>query len=203
MTIRWKSKKLLAVAAAVIAVGGGTGAGVAATQANDPSSERQAFLADAASRLGVQQSQLSDALEQAALDRLDAAVAAGRLTADQASRIRQAIQSGQGMPFGPGRPGGHRGAFAEAAADYLGLTTDELRAQIEGGKSLAQVAQAQGKSVDGLKQAMLADAKSHLDVAVTGGKLTADQAKQILDRLTSHIDDLVNHAGPPAMGPRP
>ncbi len=201
MSIQWKSKKMLVIGASVLAVGAGTGAGVAATQADDPASERQAFIADAAGRLNVQPAQLSDALKQAAIDRVDAAVAAGRLTADEATQIKQRLQSGQFGPGGPGGPMGHaRHEFAKAAADYLGLTTDQLRTQIESGKSLADVAKAQAKSVDGLKQAIVADAKSHLDQAVKDGKLTADQAKQLLDRLTSHIDDLVNHTGPPPMG---
>ena len=59
-----------------------------------------------------------------------------------------------------------------AAASYLGLTVDQLRTQLESGKSLAQVAQAQGKSVSGLKAALIADAKSHLAEAVADGRLT-------------------------------
>ena len=70
-----------------------------------------------------------------------------------------------------GLPGIHRngGPFAPAAK-YLGLTQEQLLTQLRDGKSLAEVAKAQGKSVDGLKQAILsamtADLKEHVDKLV-------------------------------------
>ena len=42
-----------------------------------------------------------------------------------------------------------------AAANYLGLSPQDLRTQVEAGKSLGDIATAQGKSVDGLKAALL------------------------------------------------
>jgi len=57
---------------------------------------------------------------------------------------------------------------------------------------LAAVAKAQDKSVDGLKKAMLADAKTHLDQAVKDGMLTEAQAKEELGEMSSRIDALVN-----------
>ena len=53
-------------------------------------------------------------------------------------------------------------AVNEAASSYLGLSTDDLRAQLANGQSLADVAQASGKSVDGLTQA-IADAITKTD----------------------------------------
>ena len=68
----------------------------------------------------------------------------------------------------------------------------QLLQKLSGDKSLADIAKAQGKSVDGLKQAMLADAKKHLDQAVKDGMLTEAQAKEELNELRSRIDDIVN-----------
>src|SRR5207244_3715659 len=94
------SKKILAVGGAtLLLVGGGVGGAIAAGGSDNPSAERQAFLSDAANRLGVSSAQLEDALKQAALDRVDAAVAAGRITQALADRIKQRIESGE---FGPG-----------------------------------------------------------------------------------------------------
>ena len=42
----------------------------------------------------------------------------------------------------------------DASAQYLGLSADDLRTQLQGGKSLADIAKSEGKSVDGLKQAL-------------------------------------------------
>jgi hypothetical protein len=80
----------------------------------------------------------------------------------------------------------------KAAADYLGLTIDELGQQLKSGKSLADVATAEGKSVDGLKQAILDAARSELDKSVAAGDLTADEEQQILDQLRAQLDDIVN-----------
>jgi DNA-binding CsgD family transcriptional regulator len=83
----------------------------------------------------------------------------------------------------------------ESAAAYLGLSEQELAHELEGGKSLAEVATAQGKSVEGLKQALLDAAKSGLDQAVADGHLTADEAQAILSKLRVAVDDLVNGKG--------
>jgi hypothetical protein len=80
----------------------------------------------------------------------------------------------------------------KAAAGYLGLSIDELRQQLESGKSLADVATAEGKSVDGLKQAILDAARSALDESVAAGDLTSDDEQQILVQLRAQLDDIVN-----------
>jgi hypothetical protein len=197
------SRRVLVIGgAALTLVGGGVGGAIAASGSADPAAERQAFLSDAANRLGVTSAKLQDALKQAALDRVDAAVAAGRLTEAQAAAVKQRIESGRlGAAFG--HLGSHRGlrGFGEAAAAYIGVTREQLRQELMGGKSLAQVATAHGKSVDGLKQAILDAAEKRLDLAVSAGRRTSAQEQSLLDRLKSRIDDLVNHTGPPS-GPR-
>jgi hypothetical protein len=88
----------------------------------------------------------------------------------------------------------------DTAAKYLGLTPAQLRAQLEAGKSLAQIAKARGKSVSGLKSAMLGAARSGLDQAVKDKVITSAQEQRILSRLTSRLDNLVNRA--PELGRR-
>ena len=92
---------------------------------------------------------------------------------------------------------GHAGGL-DAAATYLGLTVDQLRTQLAAGKSLADVATAQGKSVSGLVDALVADLKTHLDRAVSAGRLTGAQESTILADATSRITTMVNTAGLPA-----
>lgn len=104
----------------------------------------------------------------------------------------------------PGRPGGGLGAdFANAVAGYLGITKAELRTARDNGTSLAQLAMQNGKSVSGLEDAIYADAKAHLDKAVSAGKLTSAQESAMLSNLQSHLDGMVNATGPPPMGPPP
>ena len=143
----WSSKRALAVGAAALALVAGTGAAVASTGGS--SSERDAYLAAAAERLGVSVDKLKEALKGAALERLDAAVAEGRIDAERAAAIRERIQSGEGF-FGFGHGFGHGlggfgfhglhgpGVFA-AAADYLGLDTQALLDKLRSGQSLADV----------------------------------------------------------------
>ena len=187
--------KIVAGAVAAAAIAGG-GAAVAATQLRSPSEESQAIVNDAAAQLGVQPQALSNALKKALENQVDAAVAAGRLTKEQGDALKQRIESGQApLFFGPGFGGhdrGHHLGDLDAAASYLGLTEDQLRTQLQSGKTLADVAKAQGRSVDGLIDALVADAKEHLDDAVADGRITKAQEDQILADLKQRITDRVN-----------
>ena len=102
---------------------------------------------------------------------------------------------------GPGVPGARAG-FLDAAATYLGVTKADLRTAHQNGTTLAQLAEQKGKTVAGLKQAILAGAKADLDKAVAAGRITAAQETTRLADLQSHLDDIVNGTGPPS-GPPP
>jgi hypothetical protein len=191
-------RKVIAGAAAALAVGG-AGAGVAATKlTSSPGEESKAIVNDAAKSLGIEPSKLSAALKKAFEDRIDAAVAAGRLTKQQGDELKQRIESGDFPIFGPPAFGHGFGAphpffhGLGAAATYLGLTEEQLHNRLESGKTLAEIAKAQGKSVGGLKAAMLKDAKSHLDAAVKAGRLSSAEEQRVLADLEQRIDDLVN-----------
>ena len=183
---------------AVLAVVGAGGA-IAATKLLTPAERSQAIVNDAAHQLGVDPAKLSDALKKALENQVDADVAAGRITKAEGDALKQRIESGEYpiFGFGPDRRGvfehhGPFGAKLDAAASYLGLTEAELRTQLEAGKSLADVAKAQGKSVSGLVDALLADAKAKVAAAVKDGRLTQAQADDLLNGLKDRITDLVN-----------
>lgn len=191
-------RKVIAGAAAALAVGG-AGAGVAATKmTQSPSAESKAVINDAAKTLGIAPSKLSAALKKAFEDRIDAAVAAARLTKQQGDELKQRIESGDFPLFGPPAFGPGFGAphpffhGLDAAATYLGLTEAQLESRINNGKTLAQIAEAEGKSVDGLKAAMLKDARAKLDEAVKAGRLRKAEEQQVLKDLGQRIEDLVN-----------
>ena len=190
------SKKVLAATVAGLAVAGG-GAAIAASQTDSPGSS---FLDSVAEHLGVSSQELEDATKAAAIDQVDQALEDGKITQEQADAMKERIESGEAPFFlGPGAfgfrhefggPGGPEGGFD--GPGHLGLTEDELHEQLRAGKSLAEVAEAQGKSVDGLTEAILAGAKSGLAEAVANERLTQEQADAIYERLQSSIDDLVN-----------
>jgi hypothetical protein len=96
-----------------------------------------------------------------------------------------------GGPGGPGGPGG-LAAGLDDLATFLGLKPADLLSQLRSGKSLADVAKAQGKTVADVETEITTLATKRLDAAVTAGKLTKDQEKNLLDGLAKHLDDFVN-----------
>ena len=89
----------------------------------------------------------------------------------------------------------------DAAAAYLGSTTDALLTQLQSGKTLAQVADAtSGKSKAGLIAALVTHEKAELVDAVKAGRLTQSQSDTIGATLTQRFTDFVNGVRP-AMGP--
>lgn len=183
---------VVALALSVVAVGGAIGA----TKLT-PKQESQAIINDAAQQLGVEPTELTDALKQALKNRVDAAVKDGRLTEEQGGELKERIDAG-GVPFfGVGR-GFHKhfhGPFhakLEAAAEYLGMTQAQLEDALEDGKTLAQVAKNQGKAVDGLVDALVEGAEQKLQDAVEAGRLTEAEKSEMLDGLRDRITDLVN-----------
>jgi hypothetical protein len=168
-------KRRIAIGAAGLTIlGGGGGAYALADRGNDD--ERQAFLNNAAKRLDVSPAKLRSALKGAMDDRLEADVKKGLLTQKQADAIKQHRRPAGGPRFErrAGAPPMMEGA--QAAAKYLGLTDAELRKKLESGKSLAQVAKDENKSVDGLKKAIKDAVEAKLD---------------------ARVDEMVNRSGPP------
>ena len=192
-------RKLIAGAVATSAVVG-TGAAIAADKIGSPKEESQAVVNDAAKQLGVQPSALSDALKKALENRVDAAVAAGEITKAQGDELKSRIESGDVPLFGiPHRGFGHDGpefGKLDAAASYIGITEAQLRSELEGGKSLAQVAKDHGRTVGGLVDALVADVKKHLDAAVASGRMTKADEEQFLADVKQRITDFVNGKGP-------
>lgn len=198
MSLREASPKRVLAAVSALSIAVGAGGAVAASK--DSSTEGQSFLSRVAGHLGISTEKLEDATEAAAIDQIDADLKAGKITEAQADELKARVRQG-GAPFlfgGPHRLGGpgrvHHAPFGHlsAAADYLGLTVPALLQRLSSGQSLADVAKAEDKSVDGLKDAMVADAKERLDKAVENGMLTEAQAEEALSAIEARLDDLVN-----------
>jgi polyhydroxyalkanoate synthesis regulator phasin len=209
MEMNRKTKIGAAVAGAVVlAVAVGAAGAVAAQRALDAREESQAVIDDAAGQLGVEPSELTDALKEALKNRVDEAVESGRLTEERGAELKERIESGKtplifpgfGRQGAPGhRPGsghfgfghfGHAGKL-DAAAEYLGLTEDELRDRLRDGDTLAEIAKAEGKPVDGLVDALVADATDRIDEAVENGRLTEEQATELKEGLEARTQDRV------------
>jgi len=99
-----------------------------------------------------------------------------------------------GMAFGENVP-------MDAAASYLGLSRTDVQADLQDGKSLADVAAVQGKSEAGLEDAMMAAMTTTLDANTS---LTAAEKAADLALLKSHLDVMVTatHSSGAGFGPR-
>jgi ribosomal protein S20 len=203
----------VAIAAAAIAVVLGGGAAVGAAGSSNPASD---FVGDVAKRLGISQDRLEGAIEEAMVARIDAAVAAGDLTRKEGEALKERVRSGDVPPLVPGLvPGvgfgapGHPGMFVPGriagmdllsrAADYLGIDEADLRESLRDGKSLAELAKAEGKSLDGLKDALRDQIREDVDQAVDDGVVTREEADSLVRKLSAAVDELVEQSGLPAL----
>jgi hypothetical protein len=175
--------------AAALLVGGGT-ALADRGGSNERADRCQARLQRIADARGLTVGQLEDRIEARLLARIDAALADSRISSEQAARLRLRIEVGS--PCSGARHAvrhGIRGLLG-SAADYLDLTRAELRAQLPG-TSLATLTQNQGKTVAGLKAAMLAPAKARLARAAESGRITQARASKRLAKFENLVDRLV------------
>jgi lambda repressor-like predicted transcriptional regulator len=155
-------------------------------------------LAQVATAQGKPVAGLKQALRGAVIAKLDQRLAGGTLTSEQrqqvVSRLDARIDRIVDRVWKAGeRPGrAWKQGLMKTAAGYVGLTRKELGTELKAGKSLAQVAVAQGKSVEGLKQALLNAVKTRLDQLVANGELKADRREKLLSRIEAKIEKIVN-----------
>jgi uncharacterized membrane protein len=108
----------------------------------------------------------------------------------------------RGWPGGPGKPGGLRQlgqAQLNAAAQSLGMTADDLASQLKSGKTLAQIAAAQGVNLKAVRQAIQATrplmlAQPELDAAAKAlGMTSADLSAELKNG--KKLSDIANEKG--------
>jgi hypothetical protein len=204
------ARRIAAIVLTGALVAGGTGVAIAAVTKDDDTKAEQAVLDDAAKRLNVTPEKLREALTAAQDAQIDQAVKDGKLTQKQADAIKAARkQSGHvlgplGGPgfhvhdkrFGPGGPGGPvlgmRQGLLDDIAEALGTTPAKLFASLRAGKSIADVAKANGKSLADVRSAVKASIKTRLDKAVKDDDLTQKQADALLERVDEKIDAVVS-----------
>jgi hypothetical protein len=85
-----------------------------------------------------------------------------------------------------------QGSIFAAVMTYLQLDTNTLFGKLKSGQTLAQLAVAQGKTPQGLIDAVAAAAKAQLDRRVAAGKLDAAKETTILAQLRLQLATLVN-----------
>lgn len=175
------------------------GSALAAT-GSSPTNLGQAFIDKLAQNLGISSADLQTRIKASGDSTVDDAVTSGQLTQAQGDQLKQRIDSGGGVfDFGRGFGRGGCGVDIDTLASTLGLTTADLRTQLEAGTKLTDIITAQGKTVDGVVTALVASAKTKLDASVTAGDMTQAQEDQLLTSLPARLTDMVNsgHIGHP------
>ncbi len=170
----------------------------------------------AADAIGISADDLRAALEDgqsiaqvAEANGVDVQTVIDALVANGTERLEEAIEGlpermtelveREGLPDrGRGGPGGFRGRgpIGGAGADALGITEDELRAAMEDGSSIADVAEVNGVELQTVIDALVADATAHLDDEVAEGDLTEEEAAERKAALEEHITAMVNGERP-------
>ena len=79
-----------------------------------------------------------------------------------------------------GRRGRRGGCGLEAAAEAIGITQDELRAELDEGQSIADVAAANGVSADVVVDALVDAAEERIEEKLAEGRITEDEAAEKL-----------------------
>lgn len=183
----------------------------ATTTAGDAARYMALFNGKFAAKLGVSEQQLNNAFAAAIAETADQAVKDGSLTAAQAAEVKSSLQSpGNLLALGskalmsgggsdnyktPDEYLNPKMALLQATERLLGISADELSAQIKQGKSLVEIAQAHNVTADQLKTAILAAFREQLNSAVGTGKLTQAQADQNYQGFASQVDSIIGGHG--------
>ena len=123
-------------------------------------------------------------------DALAPLVANHTIDQSQADAVIAAIRDAR--PDGFPRHRGPRFLGDGTLTDVLGVSGADLRAALESGQSIADVAKAHDVAVQDVIDALVAKVQQRLDTAVANNRLTQDQADTILADATQHITDFVN-----------
>ena len=116
----------------------------------------------------------------------------GTITADQAQAVADHMVENR-----PGRGGRGHGKFGGAVVtELLDIDRETLRAELQGGATLVEVAEANGVTEAELVDALVAHRTERIEQAVADGKLTADEAAEKTADLEERITARVNGERP-------
>jgi uncharacterized protein YidB (DUF937 family) len=164
-------------------------------------------LAEIAEEQNITRAELAEALYAAAVDRLDQAVANGRIEPARAEQIRQRLTDRRDACLNEGDCQTDVGRLFErlqmqrrqanrqhvkTLADVLSMPVDELVTALCGGQTVSAIAEARGLTQADLANSLFDVAVDRLDKAVANGQIEPARAEQIRQRLTERRDACVN-----------
>ena len=161
----------------------------------------QTLFSKVAGKLGVSEERMDSAVKDASLEMIDEALAEGQITEEQAGRLRERVEEyGFALPLRP--RWGHGVCQARvhfllgAAGEVLDTEKGDLLQELRDGKTLVQLAEGKGMSVEQFKSDLLAQIEADLNELVEEGKITQERADKALERAQDNIDDIVSRQAP-------
>ncbi|MGD9318184.1 MAG: hypothetical protein PVG56_15215 [Anaerolineae bacterium] len=155
-------------------------------------------IADA---LGITVDEYDAAVEEAQNKVADEAVAEGWLTEEQAAQMKERAAQGFG-PRGMGKGflgprvgfmGRGGDSIAGLIAEELGLSVQDLFAELQDGKTLGELASEKGLDVEAITAKHLAQLEENLKQAVEDGKITQERADWMLQQAEEMVPNMLDH----------
>ncbi len=180
---------------------GGEFAGILGMDANALGQELKSgkTLAQIAAAKGMDVNTLTEKLQASFNDRIDKAVANGKLTADKAVAMKAKTASKATSVINKSWTG-HKGEAGKESVfknvrqqipALFSMDATQLKEQLKSGKTLVQVAEEKGIAKKDLVSKVQSIMKANLDQAVKDKKITADKATQIESKLPQMIERMV------------
>jgi len=160
-------------------------------------------IADLAAEQGVAVENIESAILAQISEHMAQKVEDGHITQEQADeRLANAsehISERLSQPFDGQRPG-RAGQFGprqgiSVIIEQLGMTGEELHAELEAGKSIADVAAEQGVSLDSIESALIEQLSEKLAERVANGDMTQEEADEKLAEASERIHERLTQPG--------
>ncbi|QJW45116.1 hypothetical protein HA075_04260 [bacterium BFN5] len=151
---------------------------------------------------GVSEKSLKSFMVKDMTQRIDEGVKAGRLSEDQAKSMKKNLDkrvsdmiNGKGPMHGPMHGPGF--FHDENLLALLKTDAETLKTELKAGKTLVEIAQAQGVSEQTLKSYMMERMTDRINEGVKSGRLTAEKAQKMKANLDNRVSDMINGKGFP------
>ena len=166
-------------------------------------------LADVAKAQGVNVQSVIDVIVTEVKAHIADEVKSGEITqaeadaklADVTTKVTEMVNSVRPGDMGGRGHGGPAKSLASVAT-VLKMTEAELKTQLDAGKSLADVAKAQGVNVQSVIDVIVTEVKAHIADEVKSGEITQAEADAKLADVTTKVTEMVNSVRPGDMGGR-
>lgn len=163
------------------------------TPAQTKAAYYQTFVSDLATNLGISQDQVTAALDATKKQMVQEAVQQGKITQTQADKIL----AEKGFEFGMGEFHHGKGDitkntnFLNNASSVLGITSDQLKSDLQAGKKLDQIITDHGMTMDQFRQKMPLSQKKDADgtansTSTSSGTSTTSSTPATTDTSTSN-----------------